>query len=109
MAHRAVFRRDREMPPGFRIGFSKHHFIESNCGLRTHRPLLVGWTPMHETGVGKDSFSLAPWFDLDSKLTYAALPFHNNSEDLRSASKCEAESKLQLAHRARRGDLPEGQ
>jgi hypothetical protein len=57
------------MTPGVGIGFSKHHFVDSDRGLRPHRLLLLDWTPINETGVSEDSFNLASCFDLYSKLT----------------------------------------
>src|SRR5712664_1076936 len=108
MAHRAVCRRHGKMTPGVGIGFSKDHFVDSNRGLRTHGLLLIGWTPIHETGVSEDSFNKLSCSDLDLKVTQAALARHKNSTNFQRASECEAQSQLQLAHGARRSNLAEG-
>src|SRR6202008_888 len=79
MAHRAVLRRDCEMTAVLCVGFAKHHFVDCNSGLRTHGRLLVGWTPILETGRSEDSFSLVPCSHSYSKLTYAADLCHKKS------------------------------
>src|SRR5258708_13894822 len=97
MAHRAVCRRHGNVAASVSVGFSKDHFVDCNRGLPTHGLLLIGWTPIHETGVSDDSFNRGSCSDLDLKVTPAALARHKNSANFQRASECETQSQFHLA------------